>query len=74
MTNKGRELTDFYQYNIENNMIKKILTSRTVWTFVVLFVVNGVTGVHDLIPAGWLPAVDGLLSVLGIYFRVYPRV
>lgn len=49
------------------------LKSRTVWVFIALFVVNGLAGVRELFPEGWLPAVDGLLVVLGIYFRVKPR-
>ena len=52
--------------------IKQALTSRTVWTLVVLFVINGVTGIHDLLPATWLPVVDGLLGLLAVYFKVTP--
>lgn len=53
--------------------IVKILKSRTVWAFVALFVINGITGVRDLIPAAWLPLIDAILGLIGIYFRISPR-
>jgi len=49
------------------------LKSRTVWTIVVLFLINGVSGIREYIPANWLPAVNGILGILAIYFRVKPR-
>lgn len=52
----------------------KIITSRTVWTFVALFIINGIEGVRDLIPVGLLPVIDAVLTILGIYFRVKPKV
>ena len=52
--------------------LKQAVTSRTVWTLVVLFVINGVAGVHDLIPATLLPFVDGILGLLTVYFKVTP--
>lgn len=54
------------------NKIWLTLKSRTFWTLVVLFVVNGVASVHSMIPAGWVPLVDGFLGVLTIYFHVNP--
>ena len=57
-------------------MLDKILNlakSRTVWTILVLFIVNGFEGVRDLFPGAWLPIIDALLSSLAIYFRVNPR-
>lgn len=48
------------------------LKSRTFWTIVVLFLVNGVTAIHSSIPVDALPLVDGFLSILGIYFHVNP--
>lgn len=50
----------------------QVFKSRTFWTLVVLFVVNGVSGVHDMIPASLLPVVDGLLGILTVYFHVNP--
>jgi hypothetical protein len=42
--------------------------------FLVLFLVNGFTGVRELLPGMWLPAVDGVITILGIYFRAVPKV
>lgn len=50
-----------------------ILKSRTVWTFVALFVLNGIEGIKDQIPAGYLPLVNGIVGLLGIYFRTAPK-
>lgn len=61
-----------------NNNIKQMskialaLKSRTVWTVVVLFLVNGVGAIHGYIPAGYLPLVDGILGILAIYFKLSP--
>jgi hypothetical protein len=52
--------------------LKKILKSRTVWTVVVMFLINGLTGIRDLIPAVALPFVDLVLGALAIYFRANP--
>ena len=54
--------------------IKLALSSRTVWTIIVMFLVSGISGIHDSIPASLLPIVDGGLSILAIYFRVNPKV
>lgn len=48
------------------------LTSRTTWTIVALFLFNGISAVSGLVPEAWLPTVNGLLSVLAIYFKVNP--
>jgi len=53
--------------------ITKLLKSRQFWTLVVLFVMNGVTGVHDFIPANLLPIVDTVLGFLVVYFRISPQ-
>ena len=53
--------------------VKLALKSRTVWTVVVLFIIHGVTGVHDSIPVAVQPVVDAVLSLLAIYFRVNPK-
>ena len=47
-----------------------ILKSRTIWTLVVLFVINGVGGVRESIPANWLLIIDGVLTILAAYFRI----
>ena len=61
-------LTTYLIFNM-----RKLLKSRTVWTIVVLFLINGVAGIHDAIPSQALPFIDGLLGILGIYFRVSPK-
>ena len=53
--------------------MENILKSRTVITIIVLFLVNGVSGIRELIPAGILPIVDAVLSILAIYFRIAPK-
>ena len=54
----------------------KLFKSRTFWTIVALFLVNGVTGIRDIIaeshPAS-LPALDAVLSLAAIYFRAKPK-
>ncbi len=54
------------------NKILLAFKSRTFWTVVVLFVINGITGIRALIPPAWLPFVDGLLALLIAYFHVNP--
>ena len=49
------------------------LRSRTVWTFIALFVVNGLEGVRELVTPTQLMTIDAVLMVLGIYFRVKTR-
>ena len=59
----------------ENMNLLKLLKSRTFWSLVALFVINGVGGIRDSIPSGVLPVVDGILGILVIYFaKVSPRV
>ena len=46
------------------------LKSRTILTVLTIFLVNGVGAIQTYIPAEWLPLVNGILSILAIYFRV----
>lgn len=58
-------------------MLNKLIVaskSRTVWTIVLMFLVGGVTSIHDVLPAGSVPFIDGILGLLAIYFRVNPKV
>ena len=55
------------------NKILASLTSRTVWTAIVIILINGVPAIKDSIPSGYLPIVDSILGLLAIYFRVNPR-
>jgi hypothetical protein len=45
-----------------------------VWTFIILFIISGVEGVQNLIPADMLTPIEFALTLLGTYFRVNPRV
>lgn len=50
------------------------LKSRTLWTGVVIILINGVPAAQDLIPVQYVPLINGILAILAIYFRVNPRV
>ena len=52
----------------------KIFKSRTVWTIIILFIVNGIQGIHSYIPTDIMPIVNALLGLAAIYFRVKPKV
>ncbi len=52
--------------------IKLALNSRTFWSIVVLFLINGVSAIHSYIPSAALPLVDGLISILAVYYHVNP--
>ena len=57
-------------------LVKKIglaVQSRTVWTLVILFAVNGIQGISSHIPTGFMPIVDAVLGLATIYFHVNPR-
>lgn len=49
------------------------LRSKTVWTFIVLFILNGVEGVRDSIPANVMEVLNPILTLAGMYFRVNPK-
>jgi len=53
--------------------IQNAIKSRTAWTIVVMFLISGVEGIREFVPAGWLPLVNGALSMLAIYFRIKPK-
>lgn len=55
------------------NVILSWFESRTVWVVILIFVVNGIAGIRELLPGLWLPIVDALLSLAAIYFRVKPK-
>ncbi len=59
------------------NFFKKLiqsLGSRTVWSVIVLFIVNGIEGIREFISVDWLPFIDGILGMAIVYFRANPRV
>lgn len=51
----------------------KLLKSRQFWSLVALFVINGVEGVREFIPADYLPLVNAALGLLAVWFRLAPR-
>lgn len=51
----------------------KILTSRTVWAVILMFVVGGLNGLMPIIPDFAVPYVDGFLGLSAIYFRANPQ-
>jgi len=53
--------------------VLQALSSRTVWSAILMFLVAGVTGVQDLLPADLVTPVLGLLTLAVAYFRVNPQ-
>ena len=54
--------------------LMKILTSRTVWVLVALFVLNGVQALVPFMPVWLQDLANGVLPILGVYFRTNPSV
>jgi len=52
--------------------MKKLLTSRTNWTVLVMFLIGGVEAIESVIPAGLLPIILGGLGLLAAYFKMNP--
>lgn len=52
--------------------LASILKSRTVWTFVALFIFNGLQATQQFLPTEYTGVVNGILTLLGIYFRTFP--
>lgn len=52
--------------------IKTLLKSRTVWTVFAMFIIGGFTSVQDSIPAEALPYVQGVLTMMAMYFKLNP--
>ena len=50
------------------------LKSRTVWTLIVLVLVNSIEANKSFIPDNFEPIIDSVLALLAIYFRSHPRV
>lgn len=50
--------------------LKTALTSRTVWTIIFMFIINGLAGIADSIPADTMTTINAVLSVIAIYFRI----
>ena len=52
----------------------KWFKSRTFWMIAGMFVINGIGGIKDQIPAEFLPYVNGLLAIAAMYFRAHTRI
>ena len=52
--------------------IGQALKSRTFWTLVVMFIINGISGIRENINPGWLTTIDSVLGILAAYFHVNP--
>lgn len=48
----------------------KLLKSRTVLTFIALFIFHGFQETKPLVPVDYQVWVDLVLTILGVYFRV----
>lgn len=60
---------------MENNILNyNILKSRTFWTLVVMFVVNGYAAISGHVPAGADTIVNFALTSLATYFHVDKRI
>jgi hypothetical protein len=53
--------------------VLKVLKSKTVWTFVGLFVFNGLQAIQPMVSPEYVWLINGLVSLLGIYFRTAPK-
>ena len=53
--------------------ILKALKSRTVWVIVLMFLINGISGIREFVPVSILPYLDAVLGLLGVYFRLNPK-
>jgi len=53
--------------------VLQALSSRTVWSAILMFLVAGVTGIQDLLPADLVTPVLGFLTIAVAYFRVNPQ-
>lgn len=53
-------------------MIYKLLASRTLWTFIGMFVFGGLNAVVPNIPPAFQLIVMTLLGILGAYFHINP--
>lgn len=55
------------------NKFKSLLKSRQFWVLVGIFMVNGVSGVQDAIPASMMVYANGFLGLMAVYFRISPK-
>ena len=53
-------------------MYSQLFRSRTVWTIAALFIINGFAGISGMLPVESLPYINGILSIMAIYFKLNP--
>jgi len=53
-------------------MLIKALTSRTVWTIAVMFVLGGLQATQSFFTPDQFVALQGALSLLATYFKISP--
>ncbi len=51
---------------------KTILKSRTVWTVIFMFIMGGLQAVSEFLPTNVFVFVNGILSVMAVYFKLIP--
>jgi membrane protein DedA with SNARE-associated domain len=51
----------------------EIFKSRTVWTVVAIMVLNNFQIVQPFMPDELYVLINGILSALAVYFRVFPK-
>lgn len=52
-----------------------LFKSRTFWVVVLLFLINGIGGIREEIPGGWLTIIDAALAVLTIFYaKISPKI
>ncbi len=54
------------------NKIALVLKSRTFWTLVVIFIINGFNGIHNSLPTSIIMPLDAVLGLLATYFHINP--
>ncbi len=52
--------------------MKKLFTSRTFWTILVMFLIGGIEAVAQFIPDSLETLVLGFLGMLAVYFKLNP--
>ena len=56
------------------DLLKKALTSRTVWTLIVAFVIGGIQALQPFLPPDLYFVVNSALLGLAAYFRINTKV
>lgn len=57
---------------MNTTVLMAVLKSRTFWTIVATFVVNGLQAIDPMLPAAGQIAITAILSLAATYFHVSP--